>query len=105
MQRALDMKAEQYAGRPSFEKQEGYLAEAMREDVEAARLYSQAQALDTRIKSARRNRDTAALAEALAEAPAMIEAMQPYFRRSGCRPPTAQTRRDGPQRIADPDPR
>lgn len=79
MQRALDRKAEQYAGRPSFEKQEGYLAEAMREDVEAARLYSQAQDLDARIKAARRNRDTAALAEALAEAPAMIEAMRPYF--------------------------
>jgi hypothetical protein len=87
MQRALDMKAEQYSGRPSFEKQEGYLAEAMREDAEAARLYGQAQALDARIKSARRNRDTAALAEALTEAPAMIEAMQPYFQTVGLPPP------------------
>jgi hypothetical protein len=87
MQRALDMKAEQYAGRPAFEKQEGHLAEAMREDVEAARLYTQAQALDVRIKAARRNRDTAALAEALAEAPAMIGAMQPYFQTVGLPPP------------------
>jgi len=92
MQRAIDRKAEQYAGRPSFEKQEGYLAEAMREDAEAARLYGQAQALDTRIKTARRNRDTAALAEALAEAPTMIEAMRPYFQTVGLPPPELPSR-------------
>ncbi len=83
MQRAIDMKAGEFAGRPSFEKQEGYLGEAMREDLEAQRLYARAVELDTRIKDARRNRDTAALAAALAEAPAIIEEMRPYFRGVG----------------------
>lgn len=87
MQRAIDMKAEQFAGRPSFEKQEGYLADAMRENAEAAALYKRAVDLDTRIKNARRSRDTAALAEALAEALPLIDEMKPYFRDVGLPPP------------------
>lgn len=88
MQRAIDMQAERFAGSPSFEKHENYLTDAMREGVEAAHMYEQAVALDSRIKAARRNRDTAALAEALAEAPALIEAMRPFFGNVGVPQPS-----------------
>lgn len=87
MQRAIDMKAGKFAGRPSFEKQEGYLTDAMREDLEARQLYDRAVELDTRIKAARRGRDTAALAEALAEAEPLIEEMRPFFATVGAPPP------------------
>lgn len=86
-QRAIDMKADEFSGRPSFERQESHLAESMREDANARELYGRAVDLDTRIKAARRAHDTAALAEALAEVPAMIDEMRPYFQGVGVPPP------------------
>jgi rubrerythrin len=87
MQRALDRKAPDYAGRPSFEKQEGYLAKYMGDDQRAHDLYTRACELDTRIKDARRSRDMEALAAALAETPAMIMEMEPMLSTSGISQP------------------
>lgn len=83
MKRAMGMKEAQYAGWPSFERQRDAMTEAEREDRAAAELYQRAVALDTRIKDARRARDTASLAEDLAETIAMIEDMRRFFPGTG----------------------
>lgn len=91
MQRALARQGE-FAGRYSYDKQQIYLAQAMREDLDARDLYNQALNLDRKIKDARRNRDTAALAAALAEASQLIEEMRPYFQNMGLPQPEPRKR-------------
>lgn len=76
-QRAMDRAA--YADSPSQRKQEHNLTAAMEEDETARVLYEQAVALDTRIKTTRRQQHVDALADALTETEAIITRMNGFF--------------------------
>lgn len=79
---------------PSYNKHERYLTEDQQRQADANTLYEQAVALDTRIKTARRNRNTTALIATLTESETMIAEMSHYFL-SSARPDDAKPRRSG----------